>query len=231
MGRLAPTTGAREAFSVRARISQRIVGTPETFGTTMKTPFSIFARLLPLFLLLAWGAEAQAETAEAYLKGRQAELTALVSQSTPESDKKLTKTFDEVLDYDTLAKDSLGAEWDKLTAEQRKEFQGLLVTLVQRAYTKNIKDTLAYEIGFNGEQDAKRGKLVRTVAKHKKDQRKEPISVDYLVHQVSGKWRVFDIVTEGSSLVTNYKSQFKRIIDKNGFSGLIEKMKSKVAEK
>jgi len=197
----------------------------------MKNFLRVFASLAVFAVLVGSASPARAESAETYLKAKQAQLAALVTQSGPESDKKLTATFDEVLDYDALAKDSLGDNWEKLKPEERKQFQELLTTLVQRAYTKNIRDTLAYDITFKGEQDAARGKLVRTVAKHKTDQRKEPIAIDYLAHDVGGKWRVLDIITEGSSLVGNYKSQFKRIIDKSNFSGLIEKMKLKVAEK
>jgi phospholipid transport system substrate-binding protein len=196
----------------------------------MKNFLRIFVRVAVVALCLGWGAPAHAETAESHLKAKQAELTVLVGQTGADADKKLTTTFDELLDYDALAKDSLGEQWAKLTPAQQTEFRGLLMTLVQRAYTKNIRDTLAYDITFKGEEDARGGKMVHTIAKHKTDQRKEPIAIDYLAHQVAGKWRVFDIVTEGSSLVANYKSQFKRIIDKNGYAGLIDKMKAKVAE-
>ena len=36
-----------------------------------------------------------------------------------------------------------------------------------------------------------------------------------------------DIVTEGSSLVTNYRSQFRKIIKKHGFPELLKRMKNK----
>lgn len=159
---------------------------------------------------------------------RQTELTTLVSSSAPIE--KLNQAFDQLLDYDALASASLDGKWAELTDAQRKEFQGLLVTLVQRAYTKNIKDTLNYSIEFRGESDAKNGgKLVKTVAKHKTDPRKEPLSIDYVVAQKDGKWRIQDIVTEGSSLVANYRSQFRKIIDSKGFPELIERMKKKAA--
>lgn len=196
----------------------------------MKQFIRIFASLAAFLVLSGWGSSAWAQSAEEYLKSKQMELVGLVGQSGAEADKKLTRTFDEVLDYDALAKNSLGDHWGKLSAAQQQEFQTLLTTLVQRAYTKNIRDTSAYDVVFKGENAAARGTLVKTVAKHKTDPRKEPIEVDYLAHKVSGKWRVFDIVTEGSSLVSNYKSQFRQIIEKKGFDGLIEKMKSKVAQ-
>jgi ABC-type transporter MlaC component len=39
-----------------------------------------------------------------------------------------------------------------------------------------------------------------------------------------------DIITEDSSLVSNYKSQFHRTIQKDGYAGLIRKMNNKLAK-
>lgn len=185
--------------------------------------------LISSFLLLA--SVAHAGAAQSYLESKQKELTALIKQpKSAANDKKLTVTFDAMLDYDAFAKDSLGSQWDKISPEEKKEFQSLLTTLVQRSYTKNIRDTLDYEIIFKGETKAKQGELIQTVAKHKTDPRKETIKIDYLVHSVSGGYRVYDIITEGESLVGNYRSQFRRVIRKEGMAGLLKRMKEKAAE-
>jgi phospholipid transport system substrate-binding protein len=41
---------------------------------------------------------------------------------------------------------------------------------------------------------------------------------------------VQDIVTEGVSLVSSYRSQFTKIVKKDGFPALIQKMKDKLAK-
>jgi len=191
-------------------------------------PFRWIASLL---LLLTFAHVAWAAAAEDYVKAKQTELTAQIRKPrTPESDAALIKLFDGLLDYEALAKDSLGEEWDRRTPEERKEFQQLLSTLVQRAYTKGIRDTLDYDVTFRGEVEGKGGRVVQTVATHKTDKRKEPVHIDYVVRQSGAVWRVVDIVTEGSSLVSNYRSQFRRVIEQKGFSGLLEKMRAKAAE-
>ncbi len=174
---------------------------------------------------------ARAESAEAFVKARQEELTAILRKpDSAATQKEIGAVFDRMLDYDKLAKDSLGDQWDKLTPDQQKEFQGLLTQLVQRAYKKNLRKTLDFDVTFKGQDDASKGYLVKTVATHKTDKRQEPISVDYAVHQNGGQWRIYDIITEGSSLVGNYKSQFRRIIQKNGYPALVERMKKKQQE-
>lgn len=193
----------------------------------MNKPKSL-AFALVLFLVSGL---AVAGPAKSHLEAKQSELTALIKQpSGAENEKKLKVTFDAILDYDALTKDSLGKLWEGRTEAERKEFQALLTTLVQAAYTKNIRSTLDYNISFVGSQAAKDGELVLTVAKHKTDARKEAIHIDYLVHQVGGSWRVYDIITEGSSLVKNYNSQFRSIVDKHGFSELLTRMRKKASE-
>jgi phospholipid transport system substrate-binding protein len=184
-----------------------------------------------LLVLLTFAPSVLAAAAEVYVKAKQAELTTLIKQPrSAESDASLVRLFDGLLDYDALAKESLGPEWDRRSPEERKEFQSLLSTLVQRAYTKGIRDTLDYDIAFRGEVDGKAGKIVQSVATHKTDKRKEPVHIDYVVRQAGSVWRVLDIVTEGSSLVSNYRNQFRRVIEQKGFSGLLEKMRAKAAE-
>lgn len=195
----------------------------------MHTPRLLSLLLLAFTLLVA--PLAGAGNAQNYLEGKQKELTELIKKpkSVP-NDEKLKLTFDALLDYSAFAQDSLEEDWGKLSEKERSDFQALLKTLVQRSYTKNLRNTLDYNIVFKGESKAKKGELVQTVAKHKTDPRKESISIDYLVHQVGGSFRVYDIITEGESLVKNYKSQFRRVIKKEGFSGLIERMRAKAAE-
>jgi phospholipid transport system substrate-binding protein len=194
----------------------------------MKTPLKFV--LLCAGMLLAVPAFA-APSPEGFVKAKQGELTTLMKQGkTNAVEQKIGAVFDQMLDYDTLAKESLGAEWDQRTESERREFQDVLKRLVQKNYKKNLRKTLDYDVEYKGESKAKKGVLVRTVARSKKNTREEPVSVDYVLHDVGGKWLVFDIVTEGSSLISTYKNQFRRVIKKKGFDGLIKQMKAKLDE-
>ncbi len=195
------------------------------------TKISRFVSFCVLALSLLVTQVALAASSQSYLEAKQKALMEIIRKpKSAATEKELQTNFDALLDYDALARDSLGNEWDKRTPEERQQFQALLTSLVQSSYTKNLRSTLDYNIVFEKTQPAKKGELVETVAQHKTDNRKEPIHINYLVHQVDGKWRVYDIITEGSSLVKNYNNQFRSIIKKNGFSDLIERMKKKAKE-
>jgi phospholipid transport system substrate-binding protein len=51
--------------------------------------------------------------------------------------------------------------------------------------------------------------------------------VDYTLAKKDDEWKVFDIVIEGVSLVTNYRSQFASEIKNNGIESLITKLAEK----
>ncbi len=184
----------------------------------------IFTLTLGLSLLAPMASAG--ESPEAFIKERQAKLASLLKGKG--NDAKVAAVFDEMLDYETLGKASLGKHWEERSAKEREEFQTVLKRLVRNAYRKNLKKTLDYDISYKGETKAKSGVLVRTVATSRANKREEPVAIDYLVHKVNGKLRVYDISTEGSSLTRNYKNQFNRVIKKKGFAELMKRMKTKL---
>jgi phospholipid transport system substrate-binding protein len=180
-------------------------------------------------LLIALPAAALAAEAESFVKSKQAELITLLKQSkSPKSDPKIEAVCDQILDYEVMAKDSLGEQWSGRTEAERKQFQGLLKQLVQRAYRRNLSKTLNYELSYVGEEKVKDGTLVRTVAKDLSNTREAPVSIDFKVHKAESKLKIRDIVTEGSSLTLSYRNQFLRIIKKKGFEELLRRMKTRL---
>jgi phospholipid transport system substrate-binding protein len=186
--------------------------------------------LIAAMLAVATPALAGDDTALGFMKERQTELVALIHKGGgAENAKKIENTFDAILDYDALAQGSLESQWAERTDAERKEFQDTLKKLVQRAYRKNLDRTASYDVSFDGESKQGDGMLVRTTAKSRTNAREEPISIDYIVHKAGPVWRIEDIITEGSSLVKNYRQQFTRIIKKDGFPELMRRMKAKLA--
>ena len=163
-----------------------------------------------------------------FIEGRQRELAGLLKQGGAENERKISAVFDEMLDYRALAERSLGSEWAKRTDAERGEFTTVLEGLVKSAYRKNLGKTVDYDVAVNGESQIDGGTLVRTVATHRSNKREAPISIDYGLHKVGNDWKIFDIVTEGSSLAKNYRNQFTRVIRKKGFAELLSRMRKKL---
>lgn len=162
------------------------------------------------------------------VKSKQEQLFTVIAQPKSQArDAKLKKLFDEILDYDVFAKDSLGKKWDDISDAQKKEFSGRLTKLVRCNYKRNLKKMLDYNIVYDGEESKRGATLVKTRAKHKSDKREPDIEIDFLIK--SGM--AVDIYTERASLTKTYRSQFLRILKKDdGWNKLIKKMDKKIAK-
>jgi phospholipid transport system substrate-binding protein len=170
-------------------------------------------------------------SAEEFIQTRQAQVTSLLRQSPgAQRDKQITAILDGMIGYDELARRSLASHWEALSEAQRKEFTDILRRLVQRSYEKNLKNIIEYRVQYLGEEPASEGVVVHTKASSEAKPQEEPITLDYQLLQAGAGWKVVDIVTEGSSLVNNYKNQFHRIIQKDGYDALVKRMKDKLAK-
>ncbi len=191
------------------------------------TAQSRLSTVLILSLALLVPAVASAEPADTFVGDQQQELMTLLRQP-KKNDASVTRVLDRVLDYDALARSSLGPLWEERTPAEREEFQKLLTGLVRKSYKKSISDILGYDVTIAGRKDIDEKVLVETVAKSRTNAREEPVQIDYLLHQVDGHWKVADVVTEGSSMVGNYRSQFVKIVKKSGWDALLGKMRKKL---
>lgn len=141
--------------------------------------------------------------------------------------KEVTSRLSAFLDVDELGKRALKDHWSKLSDEQKKEFSTLLRGLVEANYLKALRSQLEYEVAYVGETPKDSGVSVATEVRSTKNGRKQAMSIDYVLHQSASTWRVFDLVTDGVGLVENYRSQFNKIIAKEGVAGLLDRMRKK----
>jgi phospholipid transport system substrate-binding protein len=192
----------------------------------------IFAVFFSLAVVFA-SSSVRAESATDFVKGCQNEVISILrdQKAGARRDENIGAVLAKMLDFDHLARQSLASHWDELDKGQHKEFTDTLRALVQRSYERNIKDVLDFNVEYLREEKGEDGQVtVYTRATPKAKTGDEPVEIDYRMDQPDGKWRVVDIVTEDSSLVANYKSQFHRTIKKDGYDALIRKMKNKLAK-
>lgn len=57
----------------------------------------------------------------------------------------------------------------------------------------------------------------------------QEIPVDYRLLSRDGRWRVYDVVVEGVSLVGSYRSQFDKVIRTSSYPELVKRLKDKEA--
>ena len=133
--------------------------------------------------------------------------------------------------FDKVSRLVLGKNWTKATPEQKTAFQAEFRTLLIRTYATALSKYKNQTIEYKPLRiaDGASSATVKTLILQPAGQ---PIAVDYSLEKHTDAWKVYDIVIEGVSLVTNYRGQFAQEIRQNGLDSLIKKLsdKNKAAE-
>ena len=129
-------------------------------------------------------------------------------------------------DFDRVCRMVLGKNWKAATPDQQavfqKEFRSLLLRTYATALGKYKNQVIEYK-PMRAEPDAKNVSVKTQILQPGG----QPIAVDYSLVKVEGGWKVYDIVIESVSLVTNYRSQFSNEIRTNGLDSLNKKLAEK----
>jgi len=140
----------------------------------------------------------------------------------------LRNEIGKVLDFEEMAKRSLGVYWKERTPQEKKEFVDLYKDLLIRSYSGKIESYTDEEIIYTDER-IENGKYAEVKTKIITKDKKE-IPIDYKLYFNGKEWKVYDLVIEGVSLVSNYRSQFNKIIRNHSYQDLVKRMKIKQAE-
>ena len=140
---------------------------------------------------------------------------------------KIRNISDNMFDYTELSKRTLGQNWSKLNAGQQTEFLGLYKTLLEDAYADKIIAYTDEKVVFGKETtlSEKTAEVQTTIITKKAD-----IPINYRVIQKGADWKVYDVVIEGVSLVSNYRNQFKEILLNKTPDALIDTLRKKVGK-
>ena len=128
--------------------------------------------------------------------------------------------------FDRVSRLVLGKNWTKATPDQKAAFQTEFRTLLLRTYATALSKFKNQTIEYKPLRlaDGANTAAVKTVILQPGGQ---PIAVDYSLEKQADAWKVYDIVIEGVSLVTNYRGQFTQEVRQNGLDSLIKKLAEK----
>jgi len=127
------------------------------------------------------------------------------------------------VDYEEMARRALGAPWPMLSPRERHEFVDLFVQLLRDTFAGRITERSDEKVVFLGELREDAFAEVKAQMKG----RKIDTPIDFRLIHRAHEWWVYDIVIDGASIVSNYRSQFTSIIRDVSYVGLVNKMKQK----
>lgn len=132
------------------------------------------------------------------------------------------------VDFETLSRLVLARNWSRFSTPQQAEFMTAFKEHLSMTYGRNVENYKNEKVTIVGSREETQGDwTVKT-----KILRGGPgdIQVDYRLRQRDGSWRIIDVIIEGVSLVSNFRSQFQDVVASSGPDHLIALLREKTAE-
>ncbi len=129
----------------------------------------------------------------------------------------------ELFDFDEIARRALSRHWAARTREEQTEFVGLFTGLLEHSYVTRIEAYADERIVYTGEAVDGTYATVRS----RVSLRRSEVGIDYRMHLRDGRWRVYDVLIDGVSFVSTFRSQFDRVIQAESYSALLERLRKR----
>jgi phospholipid transport system substrate-binding protein len=156
--------------------------------------------------------------------------------SAPDRETKLRSIAESHFDFREMAKSAIGYHWKTLTPAQQAEFVPLFTTFIEDAYLSRIESYSVEKINqqiqssmiqfikqtSNGPDYAE---VFSTVVLQ---DRKDPIAVNYEMRRDGSEWKIYDITIDAISVIANYRNQFNRVLNSDGYDKLVSIIRQKI---
>ena len=129
----------------------------------------------------------------------------------------------ELFDFDEMARRTLSRHWTGRTRAERAEFVTLFTDLLERSYVGRIEGYTVEKINYVGESVDGGYAVVRSRIVSPRG--RAETALDYRLHRRDGRWMVYDVLIDGVSFVSTYRSQFNRVISASSYGALVDALR------
>ena len=138
------------------------------------------------------------------------------------------KAVAELIDFDTLAKETLGKKWNELSPKDRARYTAALKGAMEANYLAKMRqggsaDVERLRIEVLGEEPQDGRVVVRTKVHSGED----TVAIDYVMEKGPKGWRAVDVITEGVSLAETYREQVGKLLQKKTINDVIVTLERK----
>lgn len=206
--------------------------------TTSLSRFSLLLGVLAVvlaFVLAPFDAAAQDRPSPLkFLKDTNKKVTELVDRDVKGDEKlkrdaELREIIGALIDYDDMAQRSLGKHWEPLTEEQRTEYRALFRRTVELTYIDKL-GSRDKNVKYKIEWDSERTRDALGYGKAWVLYKDTETELDFTLKAHEASWLIHDLAIDGASLEETYQRNYGETIEKEGFDGLMKKMRDRVAE-
>jgi phospholipid transport system substrate-binding protein len=144
--------------------------------------------------------------------------------SLPERRQAVKQLAEEAFEVSETAKRALGQHWQQRTPAERDEFVKLFANLLEQTYIARLDEYGGEKLTYVSEQvDGDRAIVrARITTKNGTD-----VPVESRLVLNGNRWLIYDILVENLSLVSNYRSQFDRVIRTSSYEELVKRLRTR----
>jgi len=132
----------------------------------------------------------------------------------------------EAFEVSETAQRALGVHWHQRTPAEREEFVRLFANLLEQTYVSRIDQYGGERIVYLGEQIDGDRAIVRARIETRDGAEVLPVESRLLLK--GNRWLIYDIVIAKMSLISNYRSQFERVIRTASYEDLVKRLKGRL---
>jgi len=126
-----------------------------------------------------------------------------------------------IFDFNRMTQLVIGKNWPRATAKQKQDLVTEFRNLMVRTYSNSLMAFNNQTVDFKP-LNMSPGDTDVTVRSDIRQPGGQPITIDYSMYQTAFGWKVYDVVIDGVSLVTNYRASFASTVRQKGIDGLIK---------
>jgi phospholipid transport system substrate-binding protein len=150
-------------------------------------------------------------------------------------EQKLRAIAESHFDFAEMSQSAIGYHWKTFSPAQKTEFVPLFTAFIEDAYLSRIEsysvEKINQQIQSSMIQFTKQttdgpdyAEVFSTVVLQ--DQ-KNPIPVNYLMRRDADEWKIYDITIDSISVIANYRNQFNRVLNNDGYDKLVSIIREK----
>ena len=132
------------------------------------------------------------------------------------------KAVGELVDFDALARSTLGKKWEEIKPADRSRYTAALKGAMEANYLAKMRqgkgtDVERIRTEITGEEQQGSHTVVHTRVHSGED----TAAIDYVMEKRPKGWRAVDVITEGVSLAETYREQVAKILAKKSLNDVI----------
>mgnify|MGYP001825520065 CR=1 FL=1 len=186
--------------------------------------------LLIAALLFGGGAWAAQDAATALVKDVSERMLAALEKRRAEIDRNPALIYGLVnqilvphFDFAKITQAAVGRHWRQASPAQKEALTEGFREVLVRTYAQALLNYSGEEIRYLPVRPGRRESTV-TVSTEVREPGGSPVPIDYRMYLKGQQWKVYDVVIDNVSLISNYRDSFNTRIRRDGIDGLIQRL-------